>query len=403
MVAFMPIRTLPENLANQIAAGEVVERPASVIKELVENSLDAGATNIRVEVEDGGSGKILVQDNGSGIPKEELVLALSRHATSKVASTEDLFNIHTFGFRGEALPSIASVSRLTLTSRAAGSDEAWQITPEGELRPASLPNGTKIEVEDLFYATPARRKFQKSERSERMAIEDLILKLALSNPHVSFTLVQEGKQALSFPPVQTGFWGDAEARIKYLAGDDVASHGLRVEAEREGTKLTALITPAQRHIGQPRNQFLFINGRPIKDRSLAAAVKNAYGDALPPGRHPSWVMMLEVPSDEVDVNVHPAKSEVRLKNQQGVFGLIYAAIRHTLTGTAYGGREGGPGEGAHTTATDTYAAINPHTFALLALQGQNTGQMAQDTRYKIQDTHLPSAAYPPLTPGSPAS
>ncbi|MBI1308282.1 MAG: DNA mismatch repair endonuclease MutL [Proteobacteria bacterium] len=335
----MPIRKLPDTLANQIAAGEVIERPSSVLKELTENALDAGATMLRVDLTDSGLTKLAVTDNGSGIPQAELALALQRHATSKIATTEDLFNIHTFGFRGEALPSIASVSRFTLTSRPAGQPEAWSISGEGGLKPAAHPPGTRVEVADLFYATPARRKFLKSPRAERTATEGVIKNLALAHPHLTLTVVEDGTETWHIPAAQGNFLSALHPRLANVVGEDFARAALPVNASRSldesritnnESRLEGYISPAQLHAGTAQKQFLFVNGRPIKDRSLQAALKNAYGDALPAGRHPFAVLFLTVPADQVDVNVHPAKSEVRFRDANGLYGLIYAAIRQTL-------------------------------------------------------------------------
>lgn len=333
----MPIRLLPNTLANQIAAGEVVERPASVIKELTENALDAGATSLRLELTAAGLTSLTVTDNGSGIPQEELALALSRHATSKIATTEDLFNIRTFGFRGEALPSIASVSRLTLTSRPAAQSEAWQITSDGEIKPAAHPPGTRVEVSDLFYATPARRKFLKSERSESQAVEGVLKNLILAHPHVTLTVVEDGQETWHVPAAQGDFFTAMPTRLAPVMGPEFTQNALQVFAEKpaEGYALHGFISPPNLHTSNAARQFLFVNGRPIKDKSLQVAFKNAYGDKLPAGRHPMGVLFLTVPADSVDVNVHPAKSEVRFRQPSELYSLIFAgtlkALGQTLT------------------------------------------------------------------------
>lgn len=323
----MPIRLLPDTLANQIAAGEVIERPASVLKELVENSLDAGATHIRLETVNAGLTRMVVHDDGSGIPKDELKLALQRHATSKIATTADLFHIHTFGFRGEALPSIAAVARLTLTSKHVDASEAWQITPDGALKPAALPKGTKIEVDDLFYATPARRKFLKSERSERMAIEDTLLRIALAHPHVTFTLHEDNAESWHIPAAQGDFLTATAPRLSHLIDTDFARQALPIHVERDGITLTGYVSPATLHTSNARHQYVYVNGRPIKDRSLHVALKNAYADRLPAGRHPLAVLFITLPPEDVDVNVHPAKAEVRFRDSHALYGLLFAAVR----------------------------------------------------------------------------
>lgn len=328
----MPIRLLPDTLANQIAAGEVIERPASVVKELVENSLDAGARSIRIDAVDAGLTRLTVTDDGSGIARDELALALTRHATSKITTTADLFNIHTFGFRGEALPSMAAVARLTLSSRQAGTAHGWEISPEGELRPAAMPYGTRVEVADLFYATPARRKFLKSPRAERMALHDVLQKFALANPHISLTLFEDGTESWHIPAAQGDFLHALQPRLAQLLSADFARQALPLLAGRsaEGVRLEGFISPTTLHTGTSREQYLFVNGRAIKDRSLQTALKNAYADRIPAGRHPLAVLFLSVPPSEVDVNVHPAKSEVRFRDAGSLFGLVYGAVREAL-------------------------------------------------------------------------
>jgi len=331
----MPIRQLPHTLANQIAAGEVVERPASVVKELAENALDAGATMLRIDITDAGLTKLVITDNGHGIPQHELPLAMSRHATSKIASTEDLFNIHTFGFRGEALPSIASVSRFTLTSRPPHAAEAWQITQDGELKPAAHPPGTRVEVADIFYATPARRKFLKSPRAESRAIEGVVKTLALAHPGLTLTLVEDGAESWHIPAAQGDFFTAMRPRLAAVMGQGFAAQALPVEAQRpeEGAAIHGFVSPPTLHTGTAAQQYLFVNGRPVKDRQLQTALKNAYTDALPRGRHPFAVLFLTLPPQEVDVNVHPAKAEVRFRHGQNLYGLVYAAVRQTLSQT----------------------------------------------------------------------
>lgn len=328
----MPIRRLPDTLANQIAAGEVVERPASVVKELTENALDAGATALRLELTGAGLTNLVVTDNGGGIPQAELPLALARHATSKIAATEDLFNIATFGFRGEALPSIASVSRLTLTSRPAAQPEAWQITPDGELKPAAHPQGTRVEVADLFYATPARRKFLKSERSESQAIESVLKNLILAHPHVTLTVVEDGAETWHVPAAQGDFFTAHATRLAPVMGQEFAAQALHLHAEKpaDGLALHGFISPPTLHTSTSAKQFLFVNGRPVKDRALQTALKNAYGDKLPAGRHPLAVLFLTLPTDAVDVNVHPAKSEVRFRQPSELYSLVFSGTRQTL-------------------------------------------------------------------------
>ncbi|HEX2859429.1 MAG TPA: DNA mismatch repair endonuclease MutL [Alphaproteobacteria bacterium] len=342
----MPIRRLPDTLANQIAAGEVIERPASVVKELLENSLDAGATSVRISTENAGLTGLEVLDNGKGIPQAELKLALERHATSKIETTEDLFRLNTFGFRGEALPSIASVARLTLTSRPETQPEAWQVTPEGHLKPAALPPGTRVQVADLFYATPARRKFLKSARAERSALHAVVTNAALAYPHATFTLVEDGVETWHLPAAQGDFLNALTPRLATLLGGEFAAHAQPIgAANAEGWSLGGFISPPTAHAATAREQYFFVNGRPVKDRTLQTALKQAYADRLPAGRHPMALLFLNIPAEEVDVNVHPAKSEVRFRNRDHTFGFLYAAVRQALGAPkqSFAG-----GQGAHT-------------------------------------------------------
>ncbi len=328
------IRQLPSTLANQIAAGEVVERPASVLKELLENALDAGATALHLVLEDAGLTRLSLTDNGHGMRPDQLPLALSRHATSKLQTAAGLFGIRTFGFRGEALPSMASVSRLTLTSKTAESTEAWQITPQGELRPAAHPNGTCVEVADLFYATPARRKFLKSVRAESLAIEQVIKAFLLAHPQIALKVTEDTIVTWHEASAQIGTneaWQQGlRARSQAVVGADFASAALPIQAQSEAGQLQGLIGPSTLHAGTAAKQWLFINGRPVKERALLHALKLGYADRLPPGRHPLAILFLQLPFDEVDVNVHPAKTEVRLAQPDAVLKLVLGGVRQTL-------------------------------------------------------------------------
>jgi DNA mismatch repair protein MutL len=342
----MTIKVLPAELANQIAAGEVVERPASVVKELVENALDAGARRIHVAVEEAGLKRIRVQDDGAGMVEEELPLAVQRHATSKIAQTEDLFAIHTFGFRGEALPSIASVSRFTLASRARGTAAAWQVDADGVLSPAALNGGTVVEVKDLFYNTPARRKFLKTARTETRHVEDVLTRLSLAHPHVGFDLSLDGQSRLAIAPGQEDLMGDYLPRLAQILGRDFAENAVPIAFEREGTCLRGFVSLPTYHMKSSRRQYLFVNGRPVQDRLLTAALRQAYSDRLARDKYPVAVLFLDVPPEQVDVNVHPAKAEVRFRHGVDVFGLIHGAVRHGLDA---GGLQ------ASTTATRQFA------------------------------------------------
>ncbi len=325
----MPIRLLSTEVASQIAAGEVVERPASVVKELVENALDAGAHSISVTVAEAGRSLIEVADDGCGIPSKELPLAVSRHATSKLASADDLFSITTLGFRGEALASIGSVSRLTLTSRIAGESSGTRILVEGgqngKVTPAGASPGTVVRVEDLFYNVPARKKFLKSDLTERRVIDTFLSRYALAYPGVRFKLTEDGKQRL-------GTAGDDDRRAVFasLYGVEVAKAMLEVLAEDDGLKLSGFISPTSLTRSNRREMTFFINGRWIQDIPLNAALTQAYRTLLMVGRYPLTAIFLEVEPAAVDVNVHPAKAEVRFREQDRVFGFVQRAVRRAL-------------------------------------------------------------------------
>jgi DNA mismatch repair protein MutL len=329
----MPIRVLPETLVNQIAAGEVVERPASAVKELVENAIDAGAARVEVALAEGGQALISVTDDGAGMSADELLLAVERHATSKMPS-DDLLAIAHLGFRGEALPSIGSVARLRLTSRRAGADSAWTLLVEGGrkggVEPAAHPFGSRVEVRDLFFATPARLKFLKSARAETGHVKDVIERLAMAHPRIGFSLVEGTRQLLSLPACQGG---DADAwseRLAAILGRDFSRASLDVNAEREGITLTGRIGLPTFNKATAAEQYLFVNGRPVRDRLLAGAVRGAYADVLAHDRHAVVALFLDLPSSEVDVNVHPAKAEVRFKDAALVRGLIVGGLKHAL-------------------------------------------------------------------------
>ena len=333
----MAIRLLPPDLVNRIAAGEVVERPASAVKELVENALDAGASRIEVMLREGGRSLILVEDDGQGMTPAELELAVERHATSKLPD-DDLVHISTLGFRGEALPSIAAVSRLTLTSRKAQADSAWSLTLEagakGQPQPAALAQGTRVEVRDLFFATPARLKFLKAPRTELGHAEEVVKRLAMAHPETAFTLRDESRVLFRYQPPAADLVGDAAgarlARLGAIMGRDFQENALALDAVREGVRLTGHAGLPTLNRATPDQQFLFVNGRPVRDRLLQGAVRGAYQDFLARDRHPLVALFLELPPEEVDVNVHPAKAEVRFRDAGLVRGLIVGAIRHAL-------------------------------------------------------------------------
>jgi DNA mismatch repair protein MutL len=333
-VLALTIRRLPEALVNQIAAGEVIERPASAVKELVENALDAGARRIDVVLADGGRQLIRVSDDGSGMSAAELELAIERHATSKLAN-DDLVNIATLGFRGEALPSIGSVSRMQITSRAAGSDEAWQINVAGGAvetpKPAALAGGTRIEIRDLFYATPARLKFLKTDRTELSHAGDTIKRLAMAHPGVAFSLGDGDRSILNYAAATQGDLFEARlVRLGQVMGKDFSDNAVAINAEREGVTLTGYAGLPTYNRGNAQMQFLFVNGRPVRDRLIIGAVRGAYQDLLARDRHPLVALFLEINASAVDINVHPAKAEVRFRDSGLIRGLIVSGIKHAL-------------------------------------------------------------------------
>lgn len=332
----MPIRILPEQLVNQIAAGEVIERPSSIVKELVENSLDAGADSIEIAVEAGGAELIRVVDNGAGIAADELGLALTRHATSKLASIDDLDAIASLGFRGEALPSIASVARLGLTSRTASDAHATRIeVRHGQLStpaPAAGPVGTRIEVAELFHKLPARRRFLRAERTEYGHIDVWLRSMALARPDVEFKLSHNGRATRHYPSQPSGQAG--EGRLAAVLGQDAARDFLGVGFDAAGIEVSGWTIRPEAARASADQQFLYINGRLVRDRGLAHAVRHAYSDVLFHGRHPAYVLFVEVDPASVDVNVHPAKLEVRLREPRRVFDVLVAAIRQALGRTA---------------------------------------------------------------------
>ena len=335
----MPIQQLPSHLVNQIAAGEVVERPASVVKELVENSLDAGAQAVQVDIVAGGQKLIRIRDDGKGIPETELELALSRHATSKISSLDDLEAVASLGFRGEALPSIASVARLRLSSRSLDGDAAWQVEADGGAvsgpQPAAHPQGTTVEVHDLFYNTPARRRFLRTERTEFGHIEKWMRRLALSRPEIAFTLTHNQRTVLQLQAAK-----DAESerqRVAKICGDAFAEQCVYVEREVEGIALSGWIGLPTFNRSQPDLQFWFVNGRSVSDKTLAHAVRHAYRDVLFHGRYPAYVLNLTMDPRGVDANAHPAKHEVRFRDGRRVHGVVSQSIEFALGDTRPGG------------------------------------------------------------------
>ncbi len=334
------ITRLSEAIVNRIAAGEVIERPAAAVKELVENALDAGASRVDIAVRDGGRSLIRVTDDGHGMSAEELTLAIARHATSKTDGA-DLLDIRTFGFRGEALPSIGAVSRLSLTSRVAGAGQGWRIAVEaGKIappEPAALNGGTVAELRDLFFATPARLKFLKTERAESAAIAETVRRLAMAHPQVAFTL-SSGERTLFDARAETGdLFEGRRARLMTAMGRDFAASALLIDVERDGVRLTGYASIPTDHRATAQAQHLFVNGRPVRDRMLVGAARGAYADVVPRGRHPALALFVDLDPQMVDVNVHPAKTEVRFRDPAGVRGLIVGALRQALAEAGHRG------------------------------------------------------------------
>lgn len=339
------IRRLAPETVNRIAAGEVVERPASVIKELVENALDAGSTRIDVTAEGGGLVRLVVEDNGKGMSQDELALCIERHATSKLPvgddGADDLLNIGTMGFRGEALPSIGSIARLSITTQAKGEGDAWTIQVEGGQTHGVAPaaplgrGGTRIEVRDLFYATPARLKFLKSERAENTGMTDIVKRLAMARPDVGFFLTIDGRKRLAFAAEKAGGAEGRKARMAAVLGIEFGENALEIDQEREDVRVSGFASLPTYSRGNAQYQFLFVNGRPVRDKLLGGAVRGAYQDFLARDRHPVVALNVDLPTDQVDVNVHPAKAEVRFRDAGLVRGLIVGALRHALAAAGH--------------------------------------------------------------------
>jgi DNA mismatch repair protein MutL len=350
----MPVRQLSEALVNRIAAGEVVERPASAVKELVENALDAGARKIEIVTDGGGRRLIRVTDDGSGMSRADLDLSVERHATSKLASDDDLMAIATLGFRGEALPSIGSVSRLSVVTRHASEPHAWGLTVEAGVKsapaPAALNAGTRVEVRDLFYATPARLKFMKSERAEGEAVREVVRRLAMSRPDVAFTLAGEERAHVTWPAALPGPAGRL-MRLGDILGADFRENAVEVKAGREGLSVEGFAALPTYTRANSLGQYLFVNDRPVRDKLLVGAVHAAYADYLPRGRYPAVALFVTIDPREVDVNVHPAKTEVRFRDPGLVRSLIHGALREALTREA--------GRAASTGGEATVSAFRP--------------------------------------------
>jgi DNA mismatch repair protein MutL len=403
----MPVRQLAENVVNRIAAGEVVERPASVVKELTENALDAGARRIEIVTDGGGRRLIRVTDDGSGMTRADLALAVERHATSKLPD-DDLLAIKTLGFRGEALPSIGSVARLSITTRHAGEPNAWAIEVDAgvksDVKPAALSEGTRVEVRDLFYATPARLKFLKTDRTEGEAVRDVVRRLAMSRPDVAFTLAGEERAPVTWGQALPGAAGQL-ARLGDVLGAEFRANAVEVRGGREGLTIEGYAALPTYSRGNALSQYLFVNGRPVRDRLMLGAVRGAYADYLPRDRHPVVALFVAVEPREVDVNVHPAKTEVRFRDSGLVRASIVRALQEALARDAQ--------RTATTGGEATIAAFRPNTAPRRGWDWRNSpafptqgatalagfaeaAQAAFDTGAPAADTRVVAEAAPDL-------
>jgi DNA mismatch repair protein MutL len=396
------IHLLPDLLINQIAAGEVIERPASALKELLENSLDAGATDIAVQLEGGGIKRLVVRDNGGGIAKEQLPLALMRHATSKISSLEDLQKVASMGFRGEALASMAAVAQLSLTSRTADAAHAWKVEAmdgtQSAAAPAAHPHGTSIEMRELYFNTPARRKFLKSESTEYAWCEEVFKRIALSRPDVAFSLQRDGKNIWQFPRQELA------QRINAILGPEFGQYAVSVERQVGPLHLYGIAGLPAYSRSTRDEQYFFINGRFVRDKVLMHAVRQAYQDILHHQRHPAFVLFLDMPPEQVDVNVHPAKSEVRFRESQGIHQFVFHALQDALGATM---SEASPAKSAPSPAptgeswgegaTKTFAPIQQQTMSFSAAQPQAAYKLWEEAAaVREQETAAPQHDAHPL-------
>ncbi len=386
----MSIQVLPDALINQIAAGEVIERPASVVKELVENSLDAAARRIDVELERGGCGLIRVRDDGIGIDPHEIGIALARHATSKIASLADLENIATLGFRGEALPSIASVSRLSLTSRSAGAEHAWVVEArDGELSapaPASHPPGTSLEVRDLFFNVPARRKFLRTDATEFQHAVRMLERLALSRFDVGFSLSHNGKRVWILPPAHSP--GERLARVAKICGEEFAAHVIELRHDTENLRVGGWLALPTFSRTQSDLQFAFLNGRFVRDKLFAAAARLAYQDVLFNGRFPAYLLFLELDSNMVDVNAHPQKLEVRFRDPRRIHDFLFRTVERALAGTRPAAASAGSAPLDWLTGSAAYGHVQPPAQARFVLP-EGRPRPGADAHRGFLETPLP--------------
>ncbi len=396
----MSIHLLPEELINQIAAGEVIERPASVVKELVENALDAQATRIEVEIERGGAGLIRVRDDGIGLETGDLALALTRHATSKIASLEDLENVASLGFRGEALPSIASVSRLSLTSRPRAASGVAEDTAHGYAliaehggvatpRPAAHPLGTSVEVRDLFFNVPARRKFLRAEQTEYQHILRMLERLALSRFDVGFSLIHNGKSALSLPPAVSA--GERLKRVADICGEEFAGHVLELNHETESMRLSGWLGLPTFSRSQSDLQFTYLNGRFVRDKLLAGAVRLGYQDVLFHGRFPAYLLYLDMAPARVDVNAHPQKLEVRFRDSRHVHEFVFRSVERALAATRPSPSSTGSAPADWLSASAAFAQIAPDGPRAFGSVGAYGGREQSQARLALPESRSPGA------------
>lgn len=400
----MPIHLLPDHLINQIAAGEVVERPASVLKEVLENAMDAGSTAVEVQLEQGGVRRIRVADDGCGIPKDELPLALERHATSKIASLDDLEHVGTMGFRGEALAAIAAVSRMSITSRFDTEAHAWRIDADPrELAPAALNHGSVVDVADLYFNTPARRKFLKSEGTEFAHCDDVFRRVALARPDVALQLSHNGRVSHRLPS------GTKEARVRALLGDDFLAAARLVEAESGLIRLSGYASLPAYSRSSRDAQFFYVNGRFVRDKLVTHAIREAYADILHGSRHPAYVLFLELDPYGVDVNVHPAKIEVRFRDSRAIHQFVYHALKRVLAVSGAGSSESlgvrNEAEPAGLPSTGSTAYSTPYAppAALPPLQGRLAMEPASHAYFEFAASARPETSPPPAWSGNPAA
>jgi len=402
----MPVRRLDPLLVDRIAAGEVIERPAAAIKELVENALDAGAGRIDVAIEAGGRALIRVSDDGHGMDAADLTLSVERHATSKIPDA-DLSAIATLGFRGEALPSIASVSRLEIRTRARGADVAHEMRVEdgerGEVRPSAHPQGTRVEARDLFAATPARLKFLKTDRGEAQACSDVVRRLALANPQTRFSFASDVGAGFDWPGCGPGEAGERE-RLRQALGKDFVANALRIDALREGVRLTGYAGLPTLNKSNALSQYVFVNGRAVRDKLIAGALRAAYLDYIPRDRHPAAVLFVGCDPREVDVNVHPAKAEVRFRDGGLVRGLIVGAIRHALEAALHRATTTGGAETIAALRAPAWrgAATSPQSWDWRASPAAPAGAFAEAAQATFADFAPAANTAAAAAPGSPA-